>query len=67
MAGVSRTAVSYVLNENGQRNKHVREEARANVLQAVEELRFHPDALARALSKGHSEEIVLIAQRASTP
>ncbi len=59
-AGVSRTAVSYVLNDNGQRNKHVSDKARAKVVQAVEELHFHPDALARALSKGHSEEIVLI-------
>jgi DNA-binding LacI/PurR family transcriptional regulator len=59
-AGVSRTAVSYVLNENGQRNKHVSEEARAKVLQAVQELQFHPDALARALSKGYSQELAWI-------
>ena len=58
---------SYVLNENGQRNKHVSEEARAKVLQAVQELHFHPDTLARALSKGQSEEIVLIAGTALTP
>jgi len=30
-AGVSRTAVYYVLNDNGQRNKHVSDEARAKV------------------------------------
>jgi LacI family transcriptional regulator, sucrose operon repressor len=66
-AGVSRTAVSYVLNDNGQRNKHVSDEARAKVLQAVQELHFHPDALARALSKGQSEEIVLITGTALTP
>ncbi len=66
-AGVSRTAVSYVLNDNGQRNKHVSDEARAKVLQAVQELHFHPDALARALSKGQSEEIVLIMGRAFDP
>ena len=54
-AGVSRTAVSYVLNENGQRNKHVSDEARAKVLQTIQELNFHPDALARTLSKGQSE------------
>ncbi len=66
-AGVSRTAVSYVLNDNGQRNKHVSGETRAKVLQAVQELRFHPDALARALSKGQSEEIVLITGTAITP
>jgi LacI family transcriptional regulator len=66
-AGVSRTAVSYVLNENGQRNKHVSDEARAKVLQAVQALNFHPDAHARTLSKGHSEEIVLITGTALTP
>jgi DNA-binding LacI/PurR family transcriptional regulator len=59
-AGVSRTAVSYVLNENGQRNKHISEETRAKVLQAVQELQFHPDALARALSKGYSQELAWI-------
>lgn len=58
-AGVSRTAVSYVLNDQGQRNKHVSDETRAKVLQAVEELNFRPDAIARTLSRGHSEEIVL--------
>jgi len=66
-AGVSRTAVSYVLNENGQRNKHVSDETRAKVLQTVQELNFHPDALARTLSKGQSEEIVLITGRALDP
>ena len=59
-AGVSRTAVSFVLNENGQRNRHVSEEARAKVLQAVQELQFHPDALARALRKGYSQELAWI-------
>lgn len=59
-AGVSRTAVSFVLNENGQRNKHVSEEVRAKVVQAVQELHFHPDASGRALRKGYSEELALI-------
>jgi len=66
-AGVSRTAVSYVLNDNGHRNKHVSDEARTKVLQAMEELHFRPDALARALSKGYSEEIVLITGTALSP
>ncbi len=66
-AGVSRTAVSYVLNDRGQRNKHVSDETRAKVLQAVQELHFRPDALARALSLGHSEEIVLIVDTALSP
>ena len=59
-AGVSRTAVSYVLNENGERNKHVSEETRAKVLQAVQEMHFLPDASARALSKGYSQELAYL-------
>lgn len=59
-AGVSRTAVSYVLNEHGERNKHVSEETREKVLQAIQDLNFRPHALARALSTGQSEEIALL-------
>jgi len=66
-AGVSRTAVSYVLNENGARNKHVSEETRAKVLQAVQGLHFRPHAFARALSLEQSEEIVLIMDTAISP
>jgi LacI family transcriptional regulator len=66
-AGVSRTAVSYVLNERGQRNKHVSEAARAKVLQAVQELNFRPHSYARALSKGYSEELVWIVDVDPTP
>src|SRR5258708_16049075 len=66
-AGVWRTAVAYGLKDNGQRNKDGRDEARAKVLQAVQELHFHPDALARALSTGQSEEIVYITGRAFSP
>jgi DNA-binding LacI/PurR family transcriptional regulator len=66
-AGVSRTAVSYVLNEHGQRNKHVSEAARAKVLQAVQELNFRPLSHARALSKGYSEELVWIVDVDLTP
>ncbi|HLZ55470.1 MAG TPA: LacI family DNA-binding transcriptional regulator [Ktedonosporobacter sp.] len=64
-AGVSRTAVSYVLN--GVSDKHVSEETRSKVLQAVEELGYHAHSTARALSKGHSEEICLIADFPLTP
>jgi LacI family transcriptional regulator len=67
LAGVSRTAVSYVLNERGQRNKHVSEAARAKVLQAIQELNFRPHSLARALSKGYSEELVWIVNIDPTP
>jgi LacI family transcriptional regulator len=59
-AGVSRTTVSYVLNESGRRNGHVSEATRAKVLQAAQELGYSPHRSARALRKGHSEEMCII-------
>jgi len=59
-AGVSRTTVSYVLSDNGVRNAHVSEETRAKVLQAAQELGYSIHSSARALRKGHSEEICVI-------
>lgn len=65
-AGVSPTAVSFVLNEGGSRNKHVSEETRAKVLQAVQDLQFRPDTLARTLGKGKSKEIIGIVDTSLT-
>jgi LacI family transcriptional regulator len=66
-AGVSRTAVSFVLNEeNGQRNRNISEATRAKVLQAIQELDFHPHPLARTLSTGKSNEIVGMVDAALT-
>ena len=59
-AGVSRTAISYVLNEDGVRTTHVSEETRAKVLQAVQELGYSTHSSARALRKGQSDEICII-------
>jgi LacI family transcriptional regulator len=59
-AGVSRTVVSYVLNDNGRRNGHVSEETRAKVLQAARELGYSTHSSARALRKGLSEEVCII-------
>ena len=56
-AGVSRTAVSFVLNEHGERNRYVSEETRTKVWQAVQELHYQPDLLARTLRTGQSTEI----------
>lgn len=66
-AGVSRTAVSFVLNERGQRNRYVSEETRAKVWQAVQELHYRPDMLARTLRTGQSMEIAGITDTALTP
>lgn len=56
-AGVSRTAVSLVLNEHGERNKYVSEETRAKVWQAARELHYQPNLLAKALRTGRSLEV----------
>lgn len=57
-AGVSRTAVSYVLN--GTSNAHVSEETRAKVLQAAQELGYHLNTSAQTLRKGQSNEICIL-------
>lgn len=57
-AGVSRTAVSYVLN--GIQTPHVSEETRAKVLKAASELGYHLNASAQALRKGQSNEICVV-------
>lgn len=57
-AGVSRTAVSYVLN--GTRNAHVSAETRAKVLQAAQELGYHLNTSAQTLRKGQSNEICIL-------
>ncbi len=57
-AGVSRTTVSYVLNENGHR--HVSDETRRKVLQVAREMSYNTHFSARALRKGQSDEICII-------
>lgn len=57
-AGVSRTAVSYALS--GDNNQHVSEETKARILRAAQELGYTTHTSARALRKGHSEEICFI-------
>lgn len=57
-AGVSRTTVSYALD--GNLNGHVSDETRRKVLQAAEELGYSPHSSARALRKGHSDEICIV-------
>src|SRR5258708_39915842 len=50
-AGVSRTTVSYVLNDNG--TGHVSEETRKKVLQAAEELGYSTDRKSTRLNSSH--------------
>jgi len=49
-AGVSRSTVSFVLNNTD--GMRISEETRQKVLQAAEELNYHPDASARSMVKG---------------
>ena len=58
LAGVSSATVSYVLN-NGPRP--VAEETRARVLAAIKELKYHPHAIARSLSKGKTQTVGFLA------
>jgi LacI family transcriptional regulator len=54
-AGVSRTTVSFVLNDVKEAN--ISEETRRRVLLAAEELEYVPDAAAQALASGRTQTI----------
>lgn len=58
LAGVSRTTVSFVLNDvPGMR---ISEETRQRVLDAARRLHYHPDAAARKLASGKSHTLGLV-------
>lgn len=57
LAGVSRTLVSYVLNDT--RRAHVSSENRSRVLAAAESLGYRPDQSAQALRRGFSNEFAV--------
>jgi DNA-binding LacI/PurR family transcriptional regulator len=57
-AGVSRTTVSFVLNDvPGMR---ISEETRQRVVEAARELNYHPDATARRMTRGKTETVGLV-------
>lgn len=58
-AGVSVTTASYVLNDTG----NIGEATRKRVLQAAEELNFHPNAFARHLKKRKTQTIGVFISR----
>ncbi len=63
LAGVSRTTVSFVLNEvPGMR---ISDETRLRVLDAVQQLRYHPDATARRMVKGRTNIIGFVLRQSS--
>ena len=62
-AGVSITTVSHVINES----RFVSAETTQRVLQAMEELHYQPNALARSLRSKHSHTLGLVLPDASNP
>ncbi|MBN9387947.1 MAG: LacI family DNA-binding transcriptional regulator [Chloroflexi bacterium] len=64
LAGVSRTTVSYVLNNTP--NLSIKAETREKVLAAARELNYQVHQVARTLRKGQSDEIYFVADRPLT-
>ncbi len=60
-AGVSRTTVSFVLNDV--RNKGISEETRQKVLNAASELGYQPNAAARSLAGGSTGTVAVVIPR----
>ena len=67
LAGVSRATVSYVINELTGGNVRISEETRQRVLDAVKELGYQPNALARSLATQRTHTIALVVQDISNP
>ncbi len=57
LAGVSRTQVSYVLNNTG--SAHVSADKRRRIVEAAKELRYVPHQSAQALRRGYSNEFCM--------
>jgi DNA-binding LacI/PurR family transcriptional regulator len=65
LAGVSRTQVSYVLNNTG--SAHVSEDKRARIFEAAKELGYFPHQSAQALRRGFSNEFCMFFPAPYTP
>jgi LacI family transcriptional regulator len=59
-AGVSRSTVSYVLNDQTQLKIPISEETRQRVMQAIAEIGYEPDAQAQSLRGGHAKIVGVI-------
>ncbi|MEM7738045.1 MAG: LacI family DNA-binding transcriptional regulator [Deinococcota bacterium] len=59
LAGVSRTTVSFVLNDT-QLSKSISPETRNRVLRAAKELNYVPDAAARTLASGQTQTLGVV-------
>src|SRR3972149_10288570 len=56
-AGVSRSTVSYVLNDQTDLKVQISAETRQRVLRAIAELGYEPDARAQSLRRGHPKTV----------
>ena len=59
-AGVSRSTVSYVLNDQTELKVPISAETRQRVLSAIAELGYEPDARAQSLRRGHTRIVGVI-------
>jgi LacI family transcriptional regulator len=59
-AGVSRSTVSYVLNDQTDLKVPISAETRQRVLHAIAELGYEPDARAQSLRRGHTKIVGMI-------
>jgi len=64
LAGVSQTTVSFVINNR--QDIHIAEETKVRVWEAVEELGYRPNAMARSLRASKSNTIGLISDEIAT-
>jgi LacI family transcriptional regulator len=60
LAGVSRSTVSYVLNDQTQLKIPISDETRQKVMQAIAELGYEPDERAQSLIRGNSKTVGVI-------
>jgi len=66
-AGVSRSTVSYVLNDQKQLKVPISDETRQRVMQAIEELGYQPDARAQSLRSGNTNIVGVIIPAIQNP
>jgi LacI family transcriptional regulator len=59
-AGVSRSTVSYVLNDQNELKIPISDETRQRVMEAIAELGYEPDARAQSLRLGHTNIVGVI-------
>ena len=67
LAGVSRATVSYVINDRTDGKVRISKETRCRVLEAVEELGYQPNVLARSLRRGWTHTIGMIVPDNTNP